>query len=118
MCVGAIGRAGGKYVSLDPFPEHAVTRKVVKTDWVIGPLIFGEGCTWPEPWTRAASDEMRQFGVEVWDLARELVHKGKLQHHPLRIMDGGLDSVRVAMDLVRSRKVSGEKIVVRMTKAA
>lgn len=104
-------------MSLDPFPEHAATRKVVKTDWVVGPLIFGEGSTWPEPWGRPASEELRQFGVELWQVAQDLVQGGKLQHHPLRVLDGGLESVIQSMDLVRGKKVSGEKIVVRLNQS-
>lgn len=113
-CVATIGRAGGKYVSLDPFSEHAVTRKVVKMDWVVGPLIFGEGSTWPAPWGREASEDLRAFGVEAWDVARTLAHEGRLRHHPLRILDGGLETVKLAMDMVRNKQVSGEKVVVRM----
>lgn len=38
VCYGAIGRAGGRYTSLDPFLESiAQTRKVIKADWVLGP---------------------------------------------------------------------------------
>jgi NADPH:quinone reductase-like Zn-dependent oxidoreductase len=33
VCSGAIGRAGGRYTSLDPFAGHAATRKVIKNDW-------------------------------------------------------------------------------------
>lgn len=88
----------------------------MKTDWVVGPLIFGEGSTWPEPWGREASEELHEFGKEVWRLAQKLVDEGKLQHHPLRVLDGGLESVIQGMDLVRSKKVSGEKIVVKFNK--
>ncbi|POS75825.1 enoyl reductase [Diaporthe helianthi] len=114
----AIGRAGGKYVSLDPFPEHAASRKVVKTDWVVGPLIFGEGSTWPEPWGRPGSEELRDFGVELWGVAQKLVQEGKLHHHPLRVLDGGLENISQGMELVRSKKLSGEKVVVRFRGAS
>lgn len=105
-------------MSLDPFAEHAATRKVVKTDWVVGPLIFGEGSTWPAPWGRPESEDLRQFGVEVWQVAQKLVEEGKLIHHPLRVLEGGLESVIQGMDLVRSKKVSGEKVVVRVNSLA
>ncbi|KAF4635614.1 hypothetical protein G7Y89_g2489 [Cudoniella acicularis] len=44
-CFNVIGRAGGKYVSLDPFATYAATRKNISADWVLGPIIFGEGST-------------------------------------------------------------------------
>ncbi|GKT65488.1 enoyl reductase [Colletotrichum tofieldiae] len=113
-CFKAIGRAGGKYVSLDPFPAQAATRKVVQTDFVVGPLIFGEGCSWPEPYGRPASEELRQFGVKLWQIAANLVKEGRLRHHPLRVVDGGFDAIMEGLSLVSKGQVSGEKIVVRM----
>jgi len=101
-------------VALDPFPAHAATRKVVRTDFVVGPLIFGEGCTWPAPYGRPPSEDMRQFGVKLWRVAQTLVEQGKLHHHPLRILNGGFETVLEGLDLVSKGRVSGEKIVVRM----
>ncbi|KAI0417177.1 enoyl reductase [Xylaria grammica] len=114
FCFNAIGRAGGKYVALDPIPAHAASRKVVKTDWVLGPSIFGEGSTWPEPYGRPPSDEMRQFGAELFAMAQQLVDEGKLKHHPLRILHGGIDAILEGLDAVREGAYSGEKIVVRV----
>ncbi|KAG6004538.1 hypothetical protein E4U54_000522 [Claviceps lovelessii] len=113
LCFKAIGRAGGNYVSLDPFPTHAATRKVVKTDWVLGPSIFGDGSTWPEPYGRPPSDELRRFGAELWAVTQSLLDQGKLQHHPFRVLDGGFDAILEGMDIVKSGTLSGEKIVVR-----
>ncbi|CAE7208198.1 Enoyl reductase [Pyrenophora teres f. teres] len=113
-CFKAIGRAGGKYVSLDPFPTHAASRKVVHTDFVVGPLIFGEGCTWPEPYGRPPSEDLRQYGIKLWQIASRLLNEGKLRHHPLRIMDGGFDTIMDGLQLVSKGQLSGEKIVVRL----
>lgn len=117
-CFAAIGRAGGRYVSLNPFPEHAATRKMITTDWTLGPSIFGEGSTWPAPFAREGSEEERRFGEELWRVAARLMAEGKLRHHPLRIMTGGLEQVKEGMENVRAGKLSGEKIVVRFQEAA
>lgn len=101
-------------MSLDLIPAHTATQKVVKTDWVLGPSIFGEGSTWPEPYRRPPSDEMRRYGAELFTLAQKLICEGKLKHHPLRVSQGGLEAVLAGMDVVRSGAHSGEKIVVRM----
>ena len=113
-CYAAIGRAGGRYVSLDPYPEHAATRKVVKADWVLGPTIFGDGCSWPSPYGRAADPELRQYGVHLWAVVQKLIDEGRLRHHPLRVLDGGFQAVLDGIELVRRGSVSGEKIVVRL----
>lgn len=115
FCLGCISRAGGKYVSLDPFPEQAAgVRKMVSKDWVLSPSIFGEGSMWPAPYGRPPDDTLRQFGEELWQLAQQLVDDGKLNHHPLRILDGNLESVIEGLRMVRTGQVSGEKIVVRL----
>ncbi|RYP73948.1 hypothetical protein DL769_004119 [Monosporascus sp. CRB-8-3] len=114
LCFAAIGRAGGKYVSLDPWAEHAATRKVVSRDFTVGPRVFGEGCTWPAPYASEPSEELRDFGIELWNVARKLVEEGKLKHHPLRILDGGFEAIMAGMDLIKNKKLSGEKVVVRM----
>lgn len=113
VCFQAIGRAGGRYISLNPFPEHAATRKMVTTDWTLGPTIFGEGSTWPAPYGREGSDKERRFGEELWRVASRLVEEGKLRHHPLRVMLGGFEQIKQGMEIVGSGQVSGEKIVVK-----
>ncbi|UPL02824.1 hypothetical protein LCI18_013758 [Fusarium solani-melongenae] len=114
FCFAALGRAGGKYVSLDPFSPHVATRATVKTDWVLGPSIFGDGSTWPDPYGRPPSEEIRAYGEKLWAVAQKLVDDGKLLHHPVRIIDGGLSQLLTGMELVRSGKLSGEKCVVRL----
>ncbi|KAK2052682.1 zinc-binding dehydrogenase [Colletotrichum caudatum] len=115
-CFKAIGRAGGKYVSLDPFQEHVATRKVVKTDWVLGPAIFGDGSTWPAPYGRPADPELKEFGSKLWAITQKLVDEGRLQHHPLHVLEGGFETIIRGMELVKKGQVSGEKIVVRLSR--
>lgn len=114
LCFAAIGRAGGKYVSLDPWQDHVATRKVVKCDFTVGPRVFGEGCTWPTPYGSEPDEELKEFGVDLWEVARKLVADGKLKNHPLRVLDGGFEAIMAGMELIRDKKLSGEKIIVRM----
>ncbi|KAI9163196.1 alcohol dehydrogenase GroES-like domain-containing protein [Paramyrothecium foliicola] len=111
LCYAAIGRGGGKYVSLDPWQEHVASRKVVTADFTVGPRIFGEGCTWPEPYRSDPSEDMRVFGISVWETVEKLIQDNKLQHHPLRVLDGGFEAILAGMDMVRNKVLSGEKIV-------
>ncbi|OHW90511.1 enoyl reductase [Colletotrichum incanum] len=118
ICHEAIGRAGGRYVSLGPLPDHASRRHTVSRDWVHGPSIFGEGSAWPEPYRREPSEDLQRFGFELWKVVSDLVAAGRLQHHPLRILEGGLASVIDALEIVKNGLVSGEKIIVRLGTAA
>ncbi|KZL64823.1 alcohol dehydrogenase -like domain-containing protein [Colletotrichum incanum] len=114
VCFNALGRAGGNYVALEPFPRHAANRALVTTDFVVGPCVFGEGCTYPAPYAREPDEKIRALGVELWEIAQKLVHDGKLNHHPVRVLDGGFDAIQEGLKLLANKGVSGEKIVVRM----
>lgn len=54
------------------------------------------------------------FGEHLWTLAATLFQEGKLEHHPLLVLEGGLEKVLEGMDLVAKGKLSGEKCVVRL----
>lgn len=111
-CFASIGRAGGRYVSLDPFATHAATRRTVRADWFLGPAIFGDGSTWPAPYGREPDPSIREFGAKLWTLAQKLVGEGKLRNHPVRVISGTINNIIEAMEEVASGKVSGEKLVV------
>ncbi|KDN70343.1 putative zinc-binding dehydrogenase [Colletotrichum sublineola] len=115
FCYAAIGRAGGKYVALDPFSPHAATRGNIKTDWVLGPTIFGYGSSWPAPYGRPPSAEIRAYGEKLWAVAQKLVDEGKLRHHPVKVLEeSGLEQVATGMEMVKNGKLSGQKCVVRI----
>lgn len=87
---------------------------MVKPDFTVGPRVFGEGCTWPAPYGSGPDEELREFGVRLWDVATRLVHEGRLKHHPLRVIEGGFEAIIAGMDMIKEKKLSGTKIVVRM----
>lgn len=113
-CYAAIGRGGGQYTALDPFPEHAATRKAINGDWVLGPSIFGEEITWPAPYARAGSPELVDFATMFFAVLQKLLDEGKIKTHPLRVMEGDLGTVLEGMELLKSGTISGEKIVVKL----
>jgi hypothetical protein len=113
-CLTAIGRAGGQYVSLDPFADHAITRKVVKPDWVLGPAIFGQRIGWPGPYQQDGQPELKDYASAYFGMLQRLLDQGKLRTHPLRVMEGDLSTVIEGMDVLRSGVISGEKIVVKL----
>lgn len=111
-CYGALGRAGGKYTALDPFPEAiAQTRKVVKADWVMGPVMIGKDIRWPPPHRFEGSKELRDFGEEWFRVLQGLLDEGRIRSHPLNVCGGGLEGVLGGLERVRAGKVTGEKLV-------
>ncbi|KAI0186918.1 putative zinc-binding dehydrogenase family oxidoreductase [Astrocystis sublimbata] len=111
-CYAALGRAGGRYTALDPFPEAvAATRKIVKADWVIGPTMLGLEIAWPAPHRRDPDPDTFAFGQEWKATVQELLHKGLIREHPLLIQSGGLAKVLDSMEAIKVKKFPGKKLV-------
>ncbi len=116
ICYGALGRAGGKYTALDPYPEAiAQTRKVVKADWVMGPVMIGKDIAWPPPHRFEGNKELRRFGEEWFQVLQWLLDEGRIRTHPLNVSTGGLAGVLDGLERVKAGKVAGEKLVYSLT---
>ncbi|KAK4176928.1 Enoyl reductase LovC [Triangularia setosa] len=112
ICYAAIGRKGGRYTALDPYPDIvAKTRRVVKADWVLGPVMLGRDIGWPAPHGRQADPEMSKFGVEWVKTVQSLLDQGKLRTHPTEVHHGGLEGALDGLDRIKKKKVSGVKLV-------
>ncbi|EAW08949.1 zinc-binding alcohol dehydrogenase family protein [Aspergillus clavatus NRRL 1] len=116
FCYKCLGRSGGKYTALEPFPEFLHTRpKTVVPDWVLGPTLLGKKLSWPEPFGRPGGDqESRKFGFEWFGLVQELLNEGKLKTHPHRVVGDSLAGALDGLELLRNKKVSGQKLVCRV----
>ncbi|KAL2071877.1 hypothetical protein VTL71DRAFT_13112 [Oculimacula yallundae] len=111
FCYKCIGRAGGKYTALEPFPSWLDTKKTVKADWVFGPMMLGKKIGWPAPFEREADEELRKFSVKWFATARQLLQEGKIRAHPLKSMPGGFPGVLEGMEILRKKELSGVKLV-------
>ncbi|KAL4902784.1 hypothetical protein BDW74DRAFT_169356 [Aspergillus multicolor] len=115
FCYKCLGRSGGKYTALEPYPEFLHTRpKTVVPDWVLGPTLLGKKLGWPEPFGRQGNREDREFGLEWFRLAQRLLDQGVLKTHPHRIVGENLGGVLSGLELLKAKKVSGEKLVCRV----
>lgn len=115
ICYAMLGRSGGRYTALDPYPEAvAATRKIVKADWVLGPVMLGGEIGWPAPHGRPADMDMYAFGVKWSKTVQELLHRGLIREHPLLVQSGGLGGVLNGMEAIRAKKISGKKLVYRL----
>ncbi|KAJ9483225.1 hypothetical protein VN97_g10191 [Penicillium thymicola] len=112
FCYKCIGRSGGKYTALEPFPEFLHTRpNTVVPDWVLGPTLLGKRLGWPEPFGGEGNEEYRKFGFEWFALAQELLDDGKLKTHPHKLVGESLGETLVGLKLLKDKKVSGYKLV-------
>ncbi|EAW07628.1 zinc-binding alcohol dehydrogenase family protein [Aspergillus clavatus NRRL 1] len=116
ICYAALGRAGGRYTALDPYPTAvAATRKIVKADWVIGPAMLGLDIGWPAPHGRKADADMFDFGQRWKATVQQLLDKGLIRTHPLLVQSGALEKVIESMQAITMKKVSGKKLVCKMS---
>lgn len=112
LCYTAIGRAGGRYTALDPFPDLiAQSRKAIKADWVLGPTMLGKDISWPAPHGRPADPDIRKFGLQWIATVQKLLDQGKIREHPIVVDEGGLGQVLKGMEAIRAKKISGKKLV-------
>lgn len=112
FCYKCIGRSGGKYTALEPFPEFLHTRpNTVVPDWVLGPTLLGKRLGWPEPFNTEGNEEYRKFGFEWFALAQELLDDGKLKTHPHKLVGERLGEILIGLKLLKDKKVSGHKLI-------
>ncbi|CAI7573982.1 unnamed protein product [Penicillium discolor] len=111
LCYEAIGRAGGRYTALDPYPEAQPNRKVVKPDWILGSTVKGRGSGWVAPYGRDADPDARIFADELYSGAQKHLLEGKLKNHPAKVMSGEFSGILEGLEMIRRKEVSGFKLV-------
>lgn len=115
FCYKCLGRSGGKYTALEPYPEFLHTRpKTVEPDWVLGPMVMGKRLGWPEPFGGEGIEEYREFGFKWFKQVQELLDEGKLKTHPYRIVGNSLAETLGGLRLLEEKQVSGQKLVCRV----
>lgn len=115
FCYAAIGRAGGRYTTLEPYPEHAHTRKRVKPEWLLGPALMGKHIPWKEPYEIRGDPELRVFGRQWFGVAQRMLLDGQILTHPIEISNQiGLEGVIGGLDVLRKKSHSGQKFVCRI----
>nr|QPC57091.1 enoyl reductase [Tolypocladium sp. 49Y] len=112
ICYAALGRAGGKYMGLDPVPLRAHTRRDVKPDYILVYTMFGKEVTSPRPFGRPARPKDRVFAEGWYRGTQALVDTpGAIRPHPLDRGAHGLHGVIAGLDRMRKGDVSGVKLV-------
>nr|A0A411KUQ4.1 RecName: Full=Trans-enoyl reductase ucsL; AltName: Full=UCS1025A pyrrolizidinone biosynthesis cluster protein L [Acremonium sp.]QBC88156.1 UcsL [Acremonium sp.] len=120
LCYAALGRAGGRYVALEKYPDSvSATRKLVKPSWVMGPVMFGRELQLADGYSQPADLAARAFACDWYPLAERLVHQERLRAHPVTIAgpsppvgDKWADAILCGLQELRDGSVSASKLVV------
>ncbi|KAL8335869.1 hypothetical protein RB598_009860 [Gaeumannomyces tritici] len=112
LCYSCLGRLGGRYTALEPWMRGLErARGNVRPDWVLGPMMIGKPISWRPPFDKAVDPAVKELGARFFRTAQELLDRGLLKAHPLHVLRGGLPSVVEGLELLRSKKMSGKKII-------
>ncbi|ORY67421.1 putative alcohol dehydrogenase [Pseudomassariella vexata] len=114
FCYAAIGRAGGRYTALNPFSDRLATRKVIKPDWILATRIAGDGSAWPAPYGCDPEPRLKELAGPLFAKVQKLLDQGKIRAHPIKVEEGGFESVVGGVGVIRRGEVSGVKLVYRV----
>lgn len=115
LCYAALGRAGGRYVALDPYSETvAKTRTIVRPSWVFGLEPLGDEIAWPTPHYREPNPVALNF-LKAWNpTMKGLVDRKLVRFHPQLVRETGLAGALEGLDDIRTKKVLGQKLIFSM----
>lgn len=111
FCYGALGRAGGRYTTLEHYNTELHSRKTVKPDWILGPALFGKKIGWKAPYNLEGDPELRSFGKDWFECVQRMFTAGEIKPHPTKLGGKTFEDVIHGVELLRQRAVSGEKMV-------
>jgi NADPH:quinone reductase-like Zn-dependent oxidoreductase len=110
-CYAAIGRTGGRYVSLEMVPEELRTRRAVHARVVLGYEGLGEDVPLSKGYESSADPEKLALATQYFRVFQGLLDEGMLKTHPIQKLEGGLSGVLQGLQLLKSGSVSGRKLV-------
>ncbi|CAG8902083.1 unnamed protein product [Penicillium egyptiacum] len=111
LCLRSIGRAGGKYCGLEAFADELRSRKAVSMEWVLALSIFGKRIALDRGYGREADPKHRVLGREMFEEVERMLQDKELRAHPVRVMNESWEDIPQGLDLLKAKKVSGEKLV-------
>ncbi|KAL3418711.1 alcohol dehydrogenase GroES-like domain-containing protein [Phlyctema vagabunda] len=114
-CFTALGRMGARYASLDHPLDEWITRKAVKVDMPLAYVIQGKEVKMDGIYHRAADLKMFDLGVRWTREVQHMLDTGSLKYHPLRELSGKWQGIIQGLEMLRSGRVRGQKLVVRLS---
>ncbi|KAM3552782.1 hypothetical protein ARSEF4850_007225 [Beauveria asiatica] len=111
ICYEAIASAGGRYVSLDPFPIRGCVRRSIVPDWICSFTQFGQSITWAPPYNLDERPDDYCFAEEWYLLAQKLLDAELIEAPTLEIRSGGLLHVPEGVSAVKLGQIKRRKLV-------
>lgn len=112
LCYQAMGRGGGTYIALEMWQDMNHTRQTIEPTFVMGSCIIGNDIPLGNGYGSIGDPEKRKFGIKYYREIQKLFDQNRLKQHPVRVMPGGWQGVLDGLELLKSRAVSAQKLVV------
>lgn len=112
LCYRAIGKDGGRYLALDPFPIRFHTRRSIRPDWMIAFTILNKPVQWQRPFQRPSMPAHREFAKKWVREVQGMLDAGAIQPPRHEVVSGrGLEGIVGALQTVRKGLSNGRKLV-------
>nr|ADN43684.1 DmbC [Beauveria bassiana] len=111
ICYEAIGSAGGRYVSLDPFPIRGCVRRSIVPDWICSFTQFGHSINWAPPYNLDERPDDYRLAEEWYHLAQKLLDAQLIEAPTLELRSGGLLRVPEGVTAVKLGQIKRRKLV-------
>jgi len=114
FCCNVVANKNGKVVSLDPMAKSTV--KGVTLETMIMYTVFGRAFQLVPPIGPKfpVKTEDRAGLARFYSMLPKLVEEQKLTAPPIKLMGTGFDKIEEGLELLKSRKVSGQKLVLEL----
>jgi len=111
-----LGPEGGIYTALLRTPEEQHVRKDVEFKFAVAYDVFGYAYKLMNKIPVPARPDQHELGARLWHLTETLLEVGTIQIPRLVILEKGLlENVKEGYDLLKNGKVSGQKVVMRIS---
>ncbi|PYH42433.1 zinc-binding alcohol dehydrogenase family protein [Aspergillus saccharolyticus JOP 1030-1] len=112
LCYQSIGRGGGRYIALEMWQPMNHTRPTVEPTFIMGSAIIGKEIPLGNGYGSEADPGKRQFGIQYYRQIQRLFDTQRLKSHPITVVEGGWQGVLDGLELLQSRTLSAQKLVV------
>ncbi|KAF9252041.1 hypothetical protein LCP9604111_2037 [Penicillium roqueforti] len=112
ICYETFGRVGGKYTCLEKPSEELHLRPTVKKEMIVGLAASGKEIALADGYERPANPRLRAESAHFFQSVQRLLDQGRFKPHPVRLLPGRFAGILEGLEILRSKKTSGEKLVV------
>ena len=113
ICLGALSRIGGRYACLEAFPDNWLTRHSITVKVVMGFEGQNLDVDLGHPvYSRKANPALHAVAAEWARELQPLLDGGQIKTQPLQEVEGGLEGVIEALEMLQSGDIKGKKLVV------